>query len=245
MLHDAACARTCARSSSTGFGKLSSERGSNGPGKGDFQSPELTVCSGGFSIAAARYASQNASGSGGSKSRSGWLKRIASVPRGRRTRASSASVAAFANQWNASATKTASTASSSSGIASALPLSVCASGTTRSSTARIPSSGSTATTRANRGDQLPRQLAGAGGEVEHDRVRSEPSESIAARRTDAELSRVRRAVRARTAVRTRPAEAPGAASVRVIYPTPARRNARLSRSISRAITSRCTSCVPS
>ena len=151
MLHDDACARTCARSSSTGFGKLSSKRGSNGPGKGVFQSPELTVCSGGFWIAAARYASQNASGSGGSKSRSAWLKRIASVPRGRRTRASSASVAALANQWNASATKTASTASSSSGIASALPLSVSASGTTRSRTARIPSSGSTATTRANRG----------------------------------------------------------------------------------------------
>ncbi len=31
----------------------------------------------------------------------------------------------------------------------------------------------------------------------------------------------------------------------LLYPTPASRNARLSRSISRAITRRCTSCVPS
>ena len=34
MLHDAACARIPSRSSSTGFGKLCSVNGSNGPGKG-------------------------------------------------------------------------------------------------------------------------------------------------------------------------------------------------------------------
>ena len=48
MLHDAACASTCSRSSSIGFGKLASLRGPNGPGKGAFQSPLATVCSGGF-----------------------------------------------------------------------------------------------------------------------------------------------------------------------------------------------------
>ena len=54
MLHDAACARTCALSTSIGFGNCDSANGSNGPGKDAFQSPVLTVCSGGFSIAAAR-----------------------------------------------------------------------------------------------------------------------------------------------------------------------------------------------
>ena len=41
---------------------------------------------------------------------------------------------------------------------------------TSSSTARIASSGSTATTRENARHQRPRQLAGAGAEVEHRRL---------------------------------------------------------------------------
>src|SRR2546421_819293 len=78
------------------------------------------------------------------------FQKKAKAPRGRSTRAISATVADVANQWNASPEKTASTASSSTAIASASPASASASGTTSSSTARIASSGSTARTRANR-----------------------------------------------------------------------------------------------
>src|SRR4051794_11373076 len=79
------------------------------------------------------------------------FQRITSAPRGRRTRAISATESSVANQWNASAEKTASTLPSASGIASPRPASASARGTTSSSTARIASSGSTATRRANRG----------------------------------------------------------------------------------------------
>src|SRR3954465_11711308 len=77
--------------------------------------------------------------------------RITSAPRGRRTRAISATESSVANQWNASAEKTASTLPSASGIASPWPATASARGTTSSSTTRSASSGSTATTRANRG----------------------------------------------------------------------------------------------
>ena len=139
------------RSRSTVCGKRSSSSGSNGPGKGACQRPLETVTSGGFLSASSSSVSRNASGSGGSSSPSRSLKRTASVPPGRRTRAISSSAALVPNQWNASATNTASTLSSSSGIDSAVPTSASAPGTTRSSCARMPSSGSTAITRAKRG----------------------------------------------------------------------------------------------
>src|SRR5580765_1233910 len=81
----------------------------------------------------------------------GMFQRITSAPCGRRTRAISATDSSPANQWKASAEKTASTLSSSSGIASPRPARASAPGTTSSRTARIASSGSTASTRANRG----------------------------------------------------------------------------------------------
>ena len=81
--------------------------------------------------------------------------------------------------------------------------------------------------------ELPRQLAGAGGEVEHDCVRWQ-------------VDGVERRLRvARTPSSYSSAMRPKLPARSVIYPTPARRNARLSRSISRAITRRWTSCVPS
>src|SRR3954449_11119857 len=73
-----------------------------------------------------------------------------SAPRGRRTRAISATDSPDANQWNASAEKTASTSASRAGIASPLPSLASASGTTSCSTSSIAASGSTAITRANR-----------------------------------------------------------------------------------------------
>ena len=80
-------------------------------------------------------------------------------------------------------------------------------------------------------DELPRQLPRAGSQVEHDRVRRK-------------LERVQRRLGVAgppTLVRLgRALEA-----AREVGQTPARRKARLSRSISRAITRRCTSCVPS
>src|SRR5205085_7390242 len=79
------------------------------------------------------------------------FQRITSAPCGRSTRAISATDSSEANQWNASAVKTASTSSSPSGIHSPRPASASAPGTTSSSTARMASSGSTATTRAKRG----------------------------------------------------------------------------------------------
>ena len=79
------------------------------------------------------------------------FQKITSAPRGRNTRAISATDSSVANQWNASAEKIASTLASANGIASPRPASASAPGTTSSSTARIASSGSTATTRAKRG----------------------------------------------------------------------------------------------
>jgi hypothetical protein len=67
-------------------------------------------------------------------------------PPGRKTRRISASAASGSNQWNAWPTVIASTAASGYGIASAVPASASTSGRTRSSTARISSLGSTATT---------------------------------------------------------------------------------------------------
>src|SRR5215468_2516134 len=90
------------------------------------------------------------SSSGDSCSRK-MFQKIASAPCDRSTRSSSATVSGVANQWKASPEKTASTAASPTGIDSALPASAAGPGTTSSSTARIRSSGSTATTRANRG----------------------------------------------------------------------------------------------
>src|SRR5580765_2131475 len=108
----------------------------------------------------------------------GMFQRITSAPRGRNTRAISATDSSPANQWNASAEKTASTLPSASGIASPRPASTSAAGTTSSSTARIASSGSTATTRSNRGTSsrvslpvpAPRSSTSASG--------SSPSSSI-------------------------------------------------------------------
>ena len=80
-------------------------------------------------------------------------------------------------------------------------------------------------------DELPRQLSSAGCQVEHDRVRGK-LESVERRlgiAGPATLVRLGRALEA----------------AREVGQTPARRKARLSRSISRAITRRCTSCVPS
>ena len=71
-------------------------------------------------------------------------------PAGPVTRAISASAAGQSNQWNASATNTASTLPSGNGIRSALPSYTSACGTCATSWDRIAGSGSTATTRANR-----------------------------------------------------------------------------------------------
>src|SRR3954470_2957517 len=79
------------------------------------------------------------------------FQKMTSPPRGRRTRAISATLSSLAYQWKASAVKTASTESSGSGIASPRPSSASAPGTTSARTSRIPASGSTATTRPNRG----------------------------------------------------------------------------------------------
>ena len=68
------------------------------------------------------------------------------------------------NQWNASPTKTASTLASSSGIASALPA------TASPCSARIRSSGSTATTCSKRPYELPGHAARSGPQVEHARL---------------------------------------------------------------------------
>src|SRR5438105_39494 len=78
------------------------------------------------------------------------FQRITSAPRGRSTRPISATDLSDANQWNASAEKTASTSPSARGISSALPRRASAPGTTSSSTPSIAASGSTARTRANR-----------------------------------------------------------------------------------------------
>ena len=81
------------------------------------------------------------------------------------------------------------------------------------------------------GDELPRQLPGTGRQVEHDRV---------GREIEGVESRLRV---------PRPSTLVGLGgaleAAREVAQTPERRKARLSRSISRAITSRCTSCVPS
>jgi hypothetical protein len=66
-------------------------------------------------------------------------------------RANSASARTSSNLWNASAAKTASTESPSSGIASALPASSSASGQFAISRRRISLAGSTASTRSNLG----------------------------------------------------------------------------------------------
>src|SRR5262245_48157962 len=78
------------------------------------------------------------------------FQRSTSAPPGRRTRAISATDSADANQWNASAEKTASTSPSSAGMASPLPRRASASPTTSSRTPSIAASGSTAITFANR-----------------------------------------------------------------------------------------------
>ena len=74
----------------------------------------------------------------------------------------------LSNQWNACAAKTPSTDASSSGIALGRSRRRDrAAGTTRSSIARMSSSGSTAVTSRKRSAEHARQLAGAGAEIEH------------------------------------------------------------------------------
>lgn len=69
-------------------------------------------------------------------------------PPGRSTRASSAKAVPASNQWKAWATQTASTDDSCSGKVSALPATRGTLASDRRRTARIPSTGSTATTNA-------------------------------------------------------------------------------------------------
>ena len=98
---------------------------------------------------------------------------------------------------------------SASGIASAVPSSASAPGTTRASFARISASGSTATTRAPRRHEQPRQLAGAGREVDHRRPAARPSRAAEPARPP---PRDTPAARARTASATRRDEYASAAT---------------------------------
>ena len=77
------------------------------------------------------------------------------------------------NQWYAWPTVTASTDASASGIASALPASASASGTTRSSSDAHRVAGLDGDDGRSERDELPRQLARAGGEVENTPPRSD------------------------------------------------------------------------
>ncbi len=105
-----------------------------------------------------RMASRAAGGGAGSNAPFHAVKTRVSVPPRRSTRPSSATARRASNQWNASATNAASTDASASGIASAVPASQRAAGTVRSPIRRIPSSGSTQTTSANRGSSTRASL---------------------------------------------------------------------------------------
>ena len=136
------------------------------------------------------------------------------------------------NQWKASATKTASTDASSSGIASAVPCERLGLGDDPFEDGAHPVERLDREHAREPGDELPRQLPGAGGEVEYDRI-GRQADGVERRLGVARPSMLVRLGRA--------LEAAASSSLH----TPARRKARLSRSISRAITRRCTSCVPS
>ena len=82
-----------------------------------------------------------------------------------RARISGSAVSA-SNQWNAWATVTASSAPSANGSSSAVAATTGTDGTASDSTRRMPATGSTATSGRTGGDEEPRELAGAGGEVD-------------------------------------------------------------------------------
>ena len=110
--------------------------------------------------------SATSSSNHGSPSSPARFHMTASPPPGRSTRAISPGARSRSNQWNASATKTASTDASGSGIASAVPSSTRTPGR-RESTRRMPSTGSTATTSGATLGEHGGQLARARREVEH------------------------------------------------------------------------------
>ena len=234
MLHDAACARICARSSSIGFGNCDSASGSNGPGKDVF--PQS-----GADRLLRRLLDRG---------------RAVGVPERLRQRRVEVAVGLVEEDCQRPA-RPEHACDLRERLRSREPVERLA--RRRRHRRRRPRAGSRPRSRRA---PPPRARRARARPASPPAARPRARARIAARAA-ASACRCRRRGRARrrpaagrrrrappprspaAPARTPPPRGRSCRARSVIYPTPARRKARLSRSISRAITRRCTSCVPS